>query len=399
MLVKNRHNALITGLIVITMFLIVVFPNAFRLIKVPLFVIILLFINIQLLKMPRQTWGMYLFGITLTFIYLLVGLTKATQPFEVTVQVLIIYVLSPLFWLLISYYIIKNYQIKKIVQYLNFFAIVGSATVLIGFWLFDNGYKDILEYIIDNPNQSFTDTGVTAIRFHVYGSLIFLFPAQLQLYNKINGIRYMLMVVLMVIIGIISGRDALILSILIGFSMFIILSRGRILKSLIYIIPAVLIFMMILDSYGVNLVNTLTSFREKIQAGGGSARTDQFHALLEGINNNHVLGSGHGVGVSVIRSVDYPWRYELLTIATVYRVGLIGFIIYALPALIAAYFFLKKYLSRSNTVYDNYFFSGLLSLCVAAFTNPYLESFEFQWGYFFVFVYFLTSSLKGRSSN
>lgn len=388
-LTKIKIGNISNVVLLTTMFLVIVFPNTFRVIKVGLFALVFLFIQSYFFKMPKKVWTVYLAGITITFIYLFVGLAKAPKPLDSTPQVILVYILSPLFWLLLSFYIIKKFPVESIIKILNVYTIAGSITVLMAIWLYNNGYKDVLEYIIENPNQAFTDAGVTGIRLNVYGSLVFLFPASLQLSYKFKGIRFIFLILLILIVAIVSGRDSLRLSVIIGLFMLVILNRGVPVKYSVYFIPAIFVFLMILGYYGISITNTMSQFIDKIEAGGGNERTDQYYYLLEGIDNNHLLGSGHGVGVSLIRSPDYPWRYELLSVATIYRVGIIGFLVYAFPAIISAITFFKKFLAKSNTQYDNYFFAGLISLCVASFTNNYFESFEFQWGYFFVFVYFI----------
>jgi len=394
---KAKIGSLSNVVLLTTMFLVVVFPNTFRGIKVGLFGLLFLYIHSYFFKMPKKVSTVYLAGIIITFIYLFVGLSKAQKPLDSTPQVILVYILSPLFWLLLSLYVIKNFSINAIIKILNVYAIAGSITVLIAIWLYNHGYKEILDYIIENPNQAFTEAGVTGIRLNVYGSLVFLFPASLQLSYKFKGIKFIFLTLLILIIAIVSGRDSLRLSVLIGLFMLVVLNRGVPVKYSVYIIPAIFVFLLILDYYGISISNTMSQFVDKIEAGGGTERTDQYYYLLEGIDNNHLLGSGHGVGVSLVRSPDYPWRYELLSVATIYRVGIIGFLVYALPAILSTITFIKKFFTNSNTSYDNYFFAGLISLCVASFTNNYFESFEFQWGYFFVFIYFIFYSNKTAS--
>lgn len=125
---------------------------------------------------------------------------------------------------------------------------------------------------------------------------------------------------------------------------------------------------------------------------GGQERILQANALIQGICSNLFLGSGHGVGVGVIRNSEFPWRYELLYLATLYRVGLIGFIVYSLPSLFVIRGYLKVSKNKSHSwlrLVDRYMFVGFIATIIISATNPYLESFEFQWMFWCPVVYFI----------
>ena len=109
---------------------------------------------------------------------------------------------------------------------------------------------------------------------------------------------------------------------------------------------------------------------------------------MEGIHQNWLLGSGHTAHVDYIRDVERPWRYEILPLALVYRVGMIGFLIYMYP-MISSFWRMAELVrkGRQNQM-DVFFIVGLLATMLATITNPYLASFEFQWCLFLPYCYF-----------
>jgi hypothetical protein len=101
--------------------------------------------------------------------------------------------------------------------------------------------------------------------------------------------------------------------------------------------------------------------------------------LWQGVRDTWGLGAGHGVGVALERSGDFIWRYENVPLAVLYRVGIFGAAIYALPFLIYLSRAIRSILEGSMTSYDRFMFAGFVAVALAGWTNPYLESFIFQW--------------------
>ena len=126
----------------------------------------------------------------------------------------------------------------------------------------------------------------------------------------------------------------------------------------------------------------------------------QFWMFLEGIEDyGYLFGHGHGVGIDLIRNPKYNWRsYELLIMATMYRVGVIGFIIYALPFIYCVKEYFKLYVRKLNTYLDNFFVFGIIGVVAGVFTNPYIEAFDFQFLYFVSFCYFINRKNFNQTS-
>jgi hypothetical protein len=129
----------------------------------------------------------------------------------------------------------------------------------------------------------------------------------------------------------------------------------------------------------VDLSYTFETVFSKIGDGGGEERRDQWVALLDGISQNSGLGAGHGIGVSLVRSEQFPWKYELFPVAMVYRVGIVGFSLLVAPYLIYMVRFLGATFRREVSKIESFMFAGFLGMFVASATNPYPESFIFQW--------------------
>jgi hypothetical protein len=95
------------------------------------------------------------------------------------------------------------------------------------------------------------------------------------------------------------------------------------------------------------------------------------------------LGSGHGIGVSYARSETFPWRYEMVWVATVFRVGLFGALVYTFIFLLYIADVLIKLGTGALSVIDKFYFAGFISVYIASNTNPYIESVAFQWMFVF----------------
>ncbi|MGV0829518.1 hypothetical protein ACTS9C_11720 [Empedobacter brevis] len=384
---QNKQISLLGIIFFVSAFLLFVFPNSFRGIKLPLFIFLMMIGVTKILKLNKVVIFSLFLSIIVTTIYLIVGIDKSKNPDEAFSQVLIVYVFTPILWSVILNYCLEKYQINKIVNYLNIFMTFGCISVFIAIWLFQTGQKKILELLIEDPNMTFSSKGIVEMKLFVYGSLIFFIPAFIQLEKIFNNkLYYYLGILLIFITAVVSGRSALLLSIFIGVIFYAMANFNS--KVIKYIFLGIVLFLLantILNYFGVNLFNILLEFNSKVLKGGDKERPLQTKALIEGINNN-IFGAGHGVGVDYIRSVKFPWRYENVPFALIYRVSFFGFIIYSIPFIYS----LKKYFSLTKKhPYDNYMIIGYISMLIATFTNPYLESFEFNIFYVLPFIYFI----------
>lgn len=386
---KNRtaNIPFIEILLFITSFLLFVFPNSFREIKLPFILLLFLLSVPQIKKIDKKVFIFYFLSLLITVIYLIVGSQSSLNYSDALQQVIIVYIITPLLWIIILNYCFEKFKIKTILKVLNIMMIFGCLSVFVGVWLYNNNRIDLLLYIMENPNMTISDNGIIELKLHVYGALIFFISGFSQIYNHYNNkLWYFLILILCIITVFISGRSALLLSLFLG--IFFYISSKNITSWIKYLLLGLigLVFInFILLSFGISIENIILQFNEKISGGGGKVRNEQAKALFEGINLN-IFGAGHGIGVDYIRSYKYPWRYEYLPLAMIYRVSIIGLIIYSLPFIYSTYkFFTLKY----KNLYDNYMYAGYLILIIMTFTNPYLESFEFNIFYVLPFIYFI----------
>ncbi|MFV0162207.1 hypothetical protein OBK04_00895 [Empedobacter falsenii] len=355
--------------------------------KLPFLGILFLISFKDVLKIEKVVIFSLLASFLVTFIYILKGLPISQNPTEAFNQVLTVYVLTPIMWVCILNYIFEKYPIKTIFKFLNIFMVFGALSVFMAYQLYEAKQLWLLEYIIDNPNMNQSNDGLVEMRLFVYGALIFFIPGFMQL-DKIykSKFKFYLIILISLLASLISGRSALILSVLLGVLFYIYVNKSsKIIKYSLFGIILLLAVNFILKFFGINITNIFLEFYNKLFEGGDNARPEQTKALIEGINNN-IFGAGHGVGVDYIRSFKYPWRYENVPFALIYKVSLFGFIIYSIPFIYS----LKKYFSLTKKhPYDNYMIIGYVSMLVATFTNPYLESFEFNIFYVLPFIYFI----------
>lgn len=389
MLPRNIPHFVEKILIFITFFLLFVFPNTFREIKVVLLSV--LFVRACLyIKTVNKIIGVFLsLSFVVTLLYLEVGLAKAKQPDDVLFQVLVVYIATPILWVVLLQYCFSRFSTEAIIKYLNIYMLLGCLSVFVAFLLYQMKAIHLLQYVIESPNMTLTPKGLIEMKLHVYGSLIFFFAAYFQLKNKYAKMHYYMWGLLILVTAVMSGRTALLLSVFFGVLFLLKVNFSYKSLGLFGGVCVLLVFgTFILELFGIELYGMLQESIEKLQSGGGDERREQFVALLDGIVQNP-MGAGHGIGVGYVRNTNFPWRYEILPLALWYRVGLLGLIVYSLPC----FYSLWKYIIlREKNDYDNYMLAGYLAIIIATCTNPYLESFEFNVFYVIPFVYFLSRS-------
>lgn len=399
-------------LLYLYLFFPIVLPNSLRNYTVPVFVFICGCTLIAGFKyIGKRALGIYaMFAVTSLF-YIFIGSFKVDT--DAVIWLSFVYILSPLLWLSYWSHLLRLGEIKEIVRLIILYGFIGCLSVFAFFYFYINFGIESLMWLIEVPNIEIKD-GMAAATMHVYGSLIFVISAFFSSPNVIknNWLRLILYVTFIIAVFI-SGRSALILAMFIGiFIKLIGLRVGeyvKIFKSFFYIVgafPLLILFERLVTVYvfqgqgtGLDFFKIVDGFLEKIAEGGGEERILQFYSLIDGIGDNWMLGAGHGANVSVIRSEDKPWKYELLWLSTLYHVGIVGFFIYILPLLLASYSYIKLGQLKKRNSYDKFIFSGFISISIASMTNPYLESFDFQWMIVLPFVYFYRRYISTFSSS
>jgi hypothetical protein len=350
----------------------------------------------------REVIALYLLSALVTIIYMMIGFSNWASTVALA-QTFIIYVCSPLIWIVILAGMLEVVSERKLISWAIVLTFLGIISVGIFFYLFLNYGESSVLFFIKEPNVNLTD-GFSAATLHVYGSLIFFtgafFATPLIVKDYIT--RYILLGSLAVCAAT-SGRSALIISLFLGMIIGFIF-RPKLVATdavqelgetnnkfpLLRVLAVAGIFSLIVITLSDIDPTVITrNFIDKLLSGGGSERTEQAEALMASIWNSSGMGMGHGVEVSYLRSDEFPWRYELIWLATLHRVGILGFIIYGLPFMLCALNFFHKWRQSTITETDVFVFSGFISALVASATNPYIEAFSFQWMYILPIVYFL----------
>lgn len=375
------------------LFLTVVIPNSLQVATGVLLVVTAAFSFLLFRSFKRIPDLMKLYGLTVvvTLVYILVGQLNYA-PLIAAQQVAIIYIISPLLWMVVAGAVLSRVPEETLEKW--FVRLTFAALISIGvyFYLFLVDGPDAVKFFIDEANVDISDGTIGATMF-VYGSLMFLGAGLFAAPGVVkSSVLRMILLCAIGIAAITSGRSALMISIPIGLaigSLFGLKSSEdtpyksrtkRMLTSpVFYLFLAVGACTAAALMLGLDLQKMASDVIDKILSGGGDERSSQSWGLLMGALSTFGLGAGHGVGISIIRSEEFPWRYETVWIATIFRTGFIGAFIYALPF----FLYIKKfiYLRRKGalTQFDLFLFSGFMAAFIAANTNPYIEAFSFQW--------------------
>lgn len=385
------YSALMLALIV------VVIPNSFRALSLPL-----IFVSASLaLKSTKCTalnfriFIIWLSSALVTFFFTMFGYIKG-YPDAVS-QTIFVYVISPALWLFICSKILGLYSPIHVIRVILLFGVLGGLSVFLYYYMFFNFGPESLTWLIAEPAIQYGE-GVARANMHVFGALMFVsggFIAAPQIIEK--GLDRFIATLVFLSAAFLSGRSALMLSIVFGLCVFFIgnisisnkFNVRKIIIGSFFILFLVNVLVFMRADFSIDVIKMLVDLIKKISEGGGDDRVAQAGALIEGIQDSWLLGAGHGVNVSVIRNDEYPWRYELLWLATIFRVGVFGAIIYLIPIWIIIYRYVRQLFFRKNTYASNFMFGGFLASFIGSATNPYYESFEFQWMLTLPFIYFM----------
>jgi hypothetical protein len=312
--------------------------------------------------------------------------------------VIVIYLISPLLWILACNWILDAYPLRTIVRALKVTCLLSSLSVGLFYYLFFTAGPEAVLFFIEEPNIDTTNQGYIGATMYVFGSLIFLVGGLVASADlRRDGVLGYALLLTALVVAFVAGRSALLLAVFIGAGI-------HLLKVLISTSPAQLaqlpasamriavivgVLLLGLVQAGLELELLVVPLLEKVASAGGEGRMQQFHALLEGLMDHHGLGAGHGIGVAYTVSDDHPWRYEMVWLASAYRTGLLGAAVYALPFVWVLVSATRQLFARRLNPDELFLASGFLCAFIASNTNPYVEAFVFQWMYVLPMAYFL----------
>jgi hypothetical protein len=393
---KRINNILVLSIL----FFSVVLPNSSKLFVIGVMglcvVISVCYIDIG--KMLKKLLLFYVASVFITILFIFIGsINGATQ--DAVLQTVAVYIISPFLWLIISIYFVQNFSEKNIITTFSYLSLLACASVGLYFYLFLNFGESAVAFFGSRGNVNMSDTGYSGAIMHVFGSIIFL-AAGFFIYPRLlltKTLRYSVLISIFIVV-VFAGRTALTVAMFLSLALVLcslvlktVLNKYSsfqlFFRSMLLLFSFYIVVIFIYNVVGVDFFYIIERFANKIQSGGGSERTNQAISLFNGIADTYLLGSGHGIGVEYIRSDDYPWRYELVWLATLFRTGFIGATIYVLPFVYYFYVIIYRWKKGKLRSLDKFFSGGLLSALLASNTNPYIEAISFQWMFIIPLVY------------
>lgn len=386
----------------------VVMPNSFKLVSAACisFGAVVNFLYLKKSALTGRFYVFLFFGSIVTVTYSMVGLANGA-PTNAPGEIFLIYILFPFLWGINATSLFLMFDLKFVIKAFIFAIPVATATVIFYFWAFLNLGPDSVKFLIETPNVNIQEGGGAAAAMHVYGSFIFLIAGLMASPSVVQNIylRYTLLVS-SVILAFSSGRSALLLAIGIGIvlSFFARLTAngasGKFFKALAIallglisvILSIAFISSYVYEHFNIDFSIALDILYNKATSKGGDGRSEQFDALIDGIYDNYGLGSGHGVVASWYSDPEKPWRYELVWMASIFRVGFFGAFVYSLPFIVSILKGGTSFVQGQLDKYELFLFAGYVAAFIASNTNPYLEGYVFQWMYVLPMVYFLNKS-------
>jgi hypothetical protein len=398
--VRWVESTLWIGLALLT----VILPNALKEVAVGLLVTIslyyLLLKNIRLNTKIVITW---LAVVLTSAIYVIVGYFRGA-PTEAGNQIIVIYIVSPFLWIICITGALSTYGLPRVVRFLILLTIIAIISQVFYYWAFASGnFQPVLYYMAGSPNLDFSKNQVAAVMF-VFGSMTFLYACLFSAPEVVKSNVLRLILILSAFTSAItSGRSALILAVSIGIAIYLISSAGNLRRLtrtrlinifVIFVVPVISGYALSV-LYDIDMSISIENLIEKTMSGGGAGRQDYIYLLLEGAADYFFLGAGHGIGVEYTVSDRYPWRYEVVGAATIFRVGLIGTIVYCFPFIFAFIGAFRLWRWRGLNIYERFTLGGLFSSLIVLNTNPYIEAIVFQWMFVLPCVYFMQQVEKG----
>ncbi len=297
----------------------------------------------------------------------------------------------------------KKYHIKKICYALLlclFFSILSQAYYFIAFTKYG---PESVAFLIEKPNVEISDEGYAGASMYVFGSMIFLIGGLISSPGVVKSKFLMItLICASLLAAFTSGRSMLVLSIFLGLLMYLLNSIinkkifmvlvGKFLYFSFFLLGFAILISVFYEYTNINLLSNLNALIDKV-ASGGEGRDRQSYMLVEGIFEYFGLGAGHGIGVTTYISSDkFPWRYETIWLASIYRVGILGATIYVYPFIVVLLSAGKSLIKGKLNPSERFIYGGFFCSFIASTTNPYIEGFVFQWMYIFPIVYFTASS-------
>lgn len=202
----------------------------------------------------------------------------------------------------------------------------------------------------------------------------------------------------LLIIGLLCGRKAILLNVLILNLIFMIISIKR--RKNFMIIFVNVVFASLFAGFFLDYLVTGFQFYNAANV-SAYTRNIQFNALVRSILDHPILGTGLASISEYFQRDDplNPFAYELYYLSLIMWFGLVGFILYSINFLRIIYYSLITYIECPRIEYKKYFIplmTGFIAFLIASATNPYFAKFDSSW---FIFMVVLYSDLMFRKQS
>lgn len=380
--------------------------------------------TIPMVKIDKQQFLVLKFWLAstiITVLYIVVG-SFNDAPNDALVQVFLIYVVSPLMWIFVLRHVLNSIPLERITKYFLILGILISLSVALYIYLHLNYGAESVRFFVgdpfDDPRAAYTGMyklkeapildfkdGYANISMHGIGSMIFItggYISSLNFFDK-NRLKYLILLIFL-LVALVSGRQMLYLSILLGLTIngTVLKNNAQKFKKIIFIKNflwlIITCFLILISMYffDIRFESLLKSLTEMLNPSNGHWRYEMLNQFIEGIINHWGLGAGHGTHIAMHWIELQPWSYEILWISSIFKVGFIGAFIYAAPFFFMIFYgfrALQKGLLNENEIFV---LGGGICAFIASGTNQYPEAFVFQWMYVLPVLYFTKSKFRGR---
>ena len=393
------------NLLLLILLMSITFPTALQAIKITFLLLSILLFFIAQLRQPKNKYywvGTVIIGLAFSLIGLawsLYGLILNNPGALHVITVMVVYPLLMLFFAPVF----RPGDLVRIqgVMYVASIILVGTQIIfllsLLGldggviFSLANDMYGDIAVISDSEEALSFALPSVASLIFFI-PYLFFNFLLE----KKINYIKLTLLLV-MVLLAFMAGRRAIYLSFILSASIVIIIVLFSIKEKkveyknfirkiyiILFLVGGVILLASLMGIITFDFIyQNISSIFDFKQDLSNALRYLQFNALIDGFQENPILGAGAGAAASFSRSYEHPWAYELYYLAILFQYGLLGI----LPFVLGIIYLLFSMGALAIKVVSNNlkftslisFLSGFIAFLIATATNPYLGKFDYMW--------------------
>lgn len=380
------------------LFLMLTFPSDFREIKYLTTIALLLFGFVDFILNKKKIHANILLGLLLWLFYFLLSISiGVNNGFIVDYSLINIYFITPIVAVLLSTIVDSKEKLIKLNRYL---IIITLIIVSIDF-IYILSKMSIISVPINFETKIFGSVFVTdgKLEFRITNqtSLIFLLPycVSMLLTDGLSSKKEKMLLGITLLLGllitIMSGRRAF--QIVVIFAFFLTPLLNKFLKNsktrnrdirkkfwfFVLISPLIAFLLLIIIQKVTSIDNVLLSFWNTLLSAfdsnsrSGLIRVTQVDILLKGWS--YAPFFGHGVNSfdsSFVASKTTPWSYEMVYVAHLFQIGIMGTMIFFFTSFSIVRKNLKKANYRSRFLYSYYFSIAVAftSFLIAGSSNP-----------------------------